>query len=142
MTREPDCIFCKIVAVEIPAAVIYENESLVAFLDISPLAEGHILVIPREHYARVADLPASVCTQIAIALPKLGRALLEVTKAEGFNILANNGEVAGQVVPHVHFHLIPRKANDGLGYRWNAGSYAAGRAEEIAAAYQAALVAS
>ena len=72
-------------------------------------------------------------------VPKLGRAVMEVTKAAGFNLLANNGEAAGQVVPHVHFHLIPRIPGDGLGYRWNAGSYETGRANEIADAYKAVL---
>ncbi|UCE58824.1 MAG: HIT family protein [Phycisphaerales bacterium] len=139
MTRATDCIFCKIVAVEIPAAVVFENDSIFAFLDVGPLAEGHLLVIPRDHYANLVELPSSLCAQIGSLIPKLGRVLLDVTAAEGFNLLANQGRVAGQVVPHVHFHLIPRVADDQLGYRWNAGEYPPGRSEELAAAYQAAL---
>ena len=139
MAHDPDCIFCKIVAADIPAAVVYESEALLAFLDVGPLAEGHLLVIPREHCGQLTDLPAGVCTEIGPALRRLGRALMEVTGAEGFNVLQNNGEVAGQVVPHVHVHLIPRRSGDGLGYRWNAGKYTAGRAEELAAQYQEAL---
>ena len=137
--RDPECIFCKIAAGEIPAVVIYESESLLAFLDVAPLAEGHVLVIPRDHCGSITDLTSSLGAEIGRAVPKLGRAVMEVTKAAGFNVLANSGAAAGQVVPHVHFHVIPRVAGDGLGYRWNAGSYEAGRAEEIADAYKAAL---
>ncbi len=139
MSRDADCIFCKIVAVEIPAAVVYEDESLLAFLDVSPLAAGHVLVVPQAHYSSLVDLPVEIATQIALVLPRLGRALMEVTQAEGFNVLVNDGAAAGQVVPHLHFHLIPRKTGDGLGYRWNAGSYEGDRAKELAAAYQQAL---
>ncbi len=139
MPRDPDCIFCKIVSVELSAAVVYENESIVAFLDVNPLAEGHILVIPREHYSGVVDMPSAVCGAFLSSLPVLGRALVEVTGAEGFNVLLNNGRVAGQVVPHVHCHIVPRKQGDGLGYRWNAGTYAEGRDAELASALQKVL---
>ena len=98
MSREPDCIFCKIVAVEIPASVVFENESVLAFVDIGPLAEGHLLVIPREHYARLSDLPPDECGQLGAVLPMLGRALLEVTGVESFNLLLNEGRAAGQLV--------------------------------------------
>ncbi|MHC4697971.1 MAG: HIT family protein [Planctomycetota bacterium] len=139
MSRDPDCIFCKVVAGEIPASVIFENESVVAFLDIGPLAEGHVLIIPRAHHAKLSDLSAPECAQLGSVLPKVARALLEVTGADGFNLLVNEGRAAGQLVPHVHIHLIPRVAKDRLGYRWNAGTYPAGRADELATAYQAAL---
>ncbi len=133
------CIFCKIVALEIPAAVVYKSKSLLAFLDVAPLSEGHLLVVPREHYCHLYDLPAATCAEIGSVLPKLGRAVLDVTGAEGFNVLQNNGEAAGQVVDHVHVHLIPRRMDDGLGYRWNAGEYAAGRADALADKYRALL---
>lgn len=139
MPRDPACVFCKIVAVEIPAAVVYEHESVIAFMDINPLADGHLLVIPRDHYAGVLDLPSAVCGALFSCIPKLSRALMEVTRAEGFNVLLNHGRVAGQVVSHVHCHLIPRKPLDELGYRWKAGTYPAGRDATLAAAYQAAL---
>ena len=139
MSSDPNCIFCKIIAAEVPAAVVYEDDSIVAFLDIGPLADGHLLVIPREHYTRLTDVPLESCAQIASVLPLLGRAALEVTKAEGFNVLLNQGAVAGQAVPHIHFHIIPRKKDDQLGYRWNAGKYAEGRAAQLATAYQVAL---
>lgn len=139
MTREADCIFCKVVAVEIPAAVVYEDDALLAFLDINPLAEGHLLVAPRDHYPRLYDLPAELCARLSAVLPRFGRALLEVTGAAGFNVLQNNGEAAGQTVDHVHFHLIPRRAGDNLGYRWNAGPYPDGRASELVGRYQRVL---
>ena len=137
--RDPNCVFCRIVAAEIPAAVVSESESTLAFLDVAPLAEGHLLLIPRRHYVHLTDAPPALCSELAVTLPRLARALLDVTGAEGFNLLLNSGEVAGQVVPHVHFHLIPRRAGDALGYRWNAGRYSEGRDAELAAAYQAAL---
>ena len=139
MPRDPNCIFCKIAASAIPASVVYEDKHVVAFLDINPLSEGHILVIPREHCANIADMPAEECTQLFSIVPMLGRALLEVTRAAGFNVLLNSGAAAGQVVPHVHCHLVPRKPGDGLGYRWNAGKYAAGRDVELTAAYRKCL---
>lgn len=139
MPHDPDCVFCKIVAREIPALIIHEEKSLIAFLDINPLAEGHLLVIPREHYAHVVDMPPAQCGAFLSSVPTLGRALIKVTGAEGFNVLVNNGRVAGQVVPHVHCHLIPRRPLDELGYRWNAGQYADGRDAELAAVYRQAL---
>lgn len=139
VSRDPNCIFCKIIAAEVPAAVVYEDDSILAFLDIGPLADGHLLVVPHEHYTRLTDVPPERCAQAASALPLLGRAVLEVTKAEGFNVLLNQGAVSGQAVPHIHFHIIPRKKHDQLGYRWNAGQYPEGRAAELAAAYQAVL---
>jgi len=139
MSREPGCVFCKIVAVEIPASVVFENESILTLLDIGPLSEGHLLVIPRKHYSKLSDLPPSESAQLGAVLPRMARALLEVTHAEGFNVLLNEGRTAGQLVPHVHFHIIPRSPRDNLGYRWHAGTYSSGRAEEVAAAYQEAL---
>ncbi|MBI4716352.1 MAG: HIT domain-containing protein, partial [Planctomycetes bacterium] len=91
MFRDPQCVFCRIVAVEIPAAVVLENESLLAFLDVGPLAEGHLLVVPREHFATLVEMPPTTCAHVLSVLPMLGRALLRVTGAEGFNVLINNG---------------------------------------------------
>lgn len=136
---DPTCVFCKIVSKQIPASLIYEGEAVVAFLDINPLAEGHLLIVPRDHYTGLVDLPPSVSAAILSCVPKLGAALLNVAGAAGFNVLLNHGRVAGQVVPHVHCHLIPRKPMDELGYRWIAGKYPQGRDAEVAAAYRAAL---
>ncbi len=139
MPRDSDCVFCKIVAVELPAAVVYENESIIVFLDVNPLAEGHLLVIPREHYSSIVDMPPTQCSALFSAVPTLGRALMKVTGAEGFNVLLNNGRAAGQAVSHVHCHLVPRKTTDDLGYRWNAKKYSPGRDAQLTAAYHEAL---
>lgn len=139
MRSDPNCIFCKIVAKQIPASIVHETDAIIAFLDVNPLAPGHLLVIPREHHERIVDMPGEALGQLTAALPSLGRALLDVTGAAAFNVLQNNGTAAGQVVPHVHFHLIPRESDDGLGYRWNAGSYPPGRDGELAIAFRSAL---
>ena len=139
MAVDPQCIFCKIAAGEIPASIIYQNDHAVAFLDIGPLAQGHLLLIPRDHAGLITEIEEKTCGAITSLLPRLGNALLRVTGAEGFNVLQNNGQAAGQVVGHVHFHLIPRSSGDGLGYRWNAGTYEPGRVEELRDAYKAAL---
>jgi len=139
MAADSDCVFCRIVAGEIPAAIVLRNEACVAFLDIAPQAEGHLLLIPAEHYPRLEEVPADVLAELGRAMPRLARALLEVTGAAGFNVLQNNGQVAGQDILHVHFHLIPRTKGDGLGYRWQPKSYPAGRADELRARFQSAL---
>lgn len=110
---------------------VWETEEALAFLDIGPLAEGHLLVIPKPHYARLGDIPGAVLSRVVALLPKLAGAVREVTGATGHNILQNDGRVAGQAVDHVHFHIIPRREGDGLGYRWLAGEYAADRARTI-----------
>lgn len=139
MARREDCIFCKIVAGEIPASILFETDSGLAFLDVNPLSDGHLLFVPRDHYQRLSEMPPALAAKMAETIPRLGRALLAATKAEGYNLLLNEGASAGQVVPHVHYHIIPRKSGDGLGYRWNAGAYETGRADEVAAAYKKAM---
>lgn len=139
MSNHSDCVFCKIENVEIPASVVYEDDTTLAFLDVGPLAEGHLLVIPRTHYERFIDMPSELCAKVVSVLPTLGRALLEVTGALGYNVLLNDGSIAGQVVLHAHFHLIPRFKDDGLGYRWIVKEYPEGKAAEIASAYQQAI---
>lgn len=131
MAAATDCIFCRIIAGEIPSEKVLETPDALAFLDASPLADGHTLLVPRRHYVTLAEIPSDEFCRIVESLPRLAVAIMAATGAEGYNVLQNNGRVAGQVVDHVHFHLIPRAAGDGLGYRWNAGSYAEGRAGEL-----------
>ncbi len=128
---DPDCIFCKIIAGQIPSMTVLETKSVLAFMDIGPLAEAHLLVIPKRHHVRLDEMPEQEIRDIATLLPRLARVVVKVTEADGYNILQNNGQVAGQAVDHVHFHVIPRTQGDGLGYRWPSGSYEPGRAEEI-----------
>ena len=139
MADNSDCIFCRIVRKDLPCSVVFEDEVILAFMDIGPLAEGHLLVIPKPHFENVSDLPADLMAAVAAHFPSLGRALMAVTGATGFNILANEGAVAGQEVGHVHFHLIPRADGDGLGYRWNPTNYPPGRMDELATKYRKAL---
>lgn len=130
-----DCVFCRIAAGQLPCARVFEDDATLAFLDIAPLAHGHLLIIPKKHYATIDEMPGDEVAAMARLVPRLGATLRTVTSCAGFNVLQNNGRAAGQVVPHVHFHLIPRVADDGLGYRWPAGSYGAGQAERLRDAF-------
>ncbi|MEF2231751.1 MAG: HIT family protein [Pseudodesulfovibrio sp.] len=112
--KDPDCIFCKIVAGEIPCAKVYESDTCVAFLDIAPVNAGHALVLPKAHHPTLMDIPSSLGGDLTQALSKVGRAVMEATGADGLNLIQNNGESAGQLVHHAHFHLVPRFADDGL----------------------------
>ncbi|MHC4675909.1 MAG: HIT family protein, partial [Planctomycetota bacterium] len=96
-----------------------------------PLADGHLLVIPKQHFSTLDEMSPDQVAAVTRHLPVLGRAVLKAVSAEGYNVLQNNGKVSGQEVLHVHFHIIPRVSADGLGYRWNASKYPEGRAEEV-----------
>lgn len=113
-----DSIFAKLVTGAIPCQKVFESELLFAFLDINPLSEGHTLLIPKRVVARVADLTPEEAAELGRVLPMLAKKVLAATGAPGCNILLNDGRVAGQEVPHVHYHVIPRRPDDGLGYRW------------------------
>lgn len=128
---DPSCVFCKIVSGGIPSLKVFENSDLLAFLDIGPLAEGHLLVIPKDHYERLDEMPPDLVASIGRELPRLAPAVMRAAGVSAYNILQNNGKPSGQVVMHVHFHIIPRKDGDGLGYRWPASKYAPGRAEQV-----------
>lgn len=139
MNTDPACIFCKIVAGQIPAMRVYEDDVVLAFLDIGPLAESHLLVIPKEHSETLAGTSPDVLAHLARQLPRLSNAVVQVSGADGYNLLQNNGRVSGQEVPHVHFHIIPRVQGDGLGYRWLPKPYPHGRGEELRQKLVAAL---
>lgn len=139
MTDTTDCVFCRIVSGEIPCARLLDDPLCMAFLDVAPIAEGHALLIPKVHYDRLPDVPPDTLAALVAHLPRIAQALLRVTGAHGFNVLQNNGEAAGQVVPHVHFHIIPRTPDDSLGFRWPAGSYPQGRADSLRREIAAAL---
>lgn len=133
------CIFCRIAKGEIPSMKVFEDGSCLAFLDIGPLAEGHLLLVPKVHRERLEAMCADEVAAITRHLPKLAKAVLAATGAADYNVLQNNGSAAQQSVGHVHFHIIPRRNGDALGYRWPAGSYPAGRGEELRQKVQAAL---
>jgi len=108
-----DCIFCKIVNKEVPADIIYEDDNFMGFLDMSPAVEKHTLVIPKNHYKTILDMPSSLGNEMLEAIKKISFKLIEKEKAEGFNVVFNVNKIAGQEVDHVHAHIIPRKADDG-----------------------------
>lgn len=109
-----DCIFCKILKGEIPCDKIYENKQVCAFLDILPVNPGHTLVIPKKHYENIEELPEDVLCEMSKVVKKIGQAMIKGLDVKGYNLALNNRTMAGQVVPHVHFHVIPRVKGDGL----------------------------
>jgi len=109
-----DCIFCKIVNKKIPCHKIYENKKILAFLDINPVNPGHTLIIPKKHYETILNVDDETLKELAIAIKKISSAVYNGLKLKGFNIGINQFKVAGQIVPHLHVHIIPRKENDGI----------------------------
>ena len=109
------CIFCRIVAGEIPAEVVAREPEVVAFLDTHPLADGHVLVVPRAHVALLEDLEPAAADALLRAVVRLARPVREALGAAGTTIGVNNGEATGQTIPHVHFHIVPRWHGDGAG---------------------------
>ena len=109
------CIFCRIVAGEIPAEVVAREPDVVAFLDVQPLADGHVLVVPRAHVARVEDLDADAADALFRAVVRLAGPVREALGAAGTTIGVNNGDATGQTIPHVHVHLVPRWEGDAAG---------------------------
>jgi len=127
-----DCIFCKIVSGQIPAVKIYEDDVVVAFLDIGPVSEGHTLVLPRQHVKQAHSCPPELLGQVWTRLGKIAGAVASAMNADGYNVLCNNGKAAGQVVDHLHFHVIPRRAGDDVFTQWPSRKYGPGKAEAIA----------
>ncbi|MEG0961339.1 MAG: HIT family protein [Lachnospiraceae bacterium] len=110
--KDTTCIFCKIAQGEIPSKTIYEDSEFRAILDISPATKGHALIIPKEHYANLYEIPEDAAGKAMVLAKKLATHITEVLKCDGLNLMQNNGEVAGQTVFHFHMHLIPRYKND------------------------------
>jgi histidine triad (HIT) family protein len=127
-----DCIFCKIASGQIPSIKIYEDDVIVAFLDIGPISEGHTLVMPRQHFEKIHNCPAELLGRIWTRLGKIAGAVASAMNSDGYNVLCNNGRAAGQVVDHLHFHIVPRNAGDGVFTQWPSFKYAQGKAEAIA----------
>jgi len=123
------CVFCKIIAGEIPSYKVYENERVLAFLDIKPIRPGHTLVIPKKHVANFEEIESDDLAAVIQAVKEIGKRVKEKLGYESYNVLENNDSAAGQVIPHIHFHIIPRVAGDGLN-RWPETEYAEGEAEE------------
>jgi len=111
---DPSCIFCKIVRGEIPARVVYRDDGFIAFLDIHPVAKGHVLVVPTAHLASLTEGDPRWLGGLGEVLARVSRAVMAAASSDGLNVLANVGPSAGQLVDHVHFHLIPRRVRDRL----------------------------
>jgi histidine triad (HIT) family protein len=125
-----ECIFCKIANNEIPSYKVYEDDKILAFLDIAPTSPGHILVVSKKHYQNMEEISeAELCNLIKI-VKRIGKDLKDKLNDPGYNICVNNDPVAGQLIPHLHFHIIPRHQGDGL-QPWPQGKYEEGEAEEI-----------
>ena len=132
--------FCRILAGKLPAHKFYEDDKVIAFLDINPLSAGHTLVVPKEHAATVDQLSDESAAAIGRVLPRIARALMSATGAKGYNILQNNGRSAHQSVFHVHFHIIPKHPDGtGLGIGWPARKLDPARGTDLAAKIQSAL---
>ena len=124
-----DCIFCKIVVGEVPSEKVYEDETTVAFLDISPVTKGHVLVVPKKHYKDFLEASLEELQTCIATIKKIAPKLLVALEADGFNIGLNNGEASGQVVKHLHFHIIPRFDNDSL-RMWEGQAYEEGEMKD------------
>lgn len=117
------CLFCRIVAKEIPATVVYEDDDVLVFMDIGPIIRGHALVIPKKHYDPVTATPDEVLAKLHVTAKQIASAQMNAFGADGVNIMQNNGKAAGQEVEHIHVHVIPRFENDGHHWNWAAKKY-------------------
>lgn len=119
--RKDDCIFCKIANGEIPSKTLYEDERFRVILDLGPAARGHALVIPREHASDLYELPEETASQVLVLAKKIAVRMADKLHCDGLNLIQNNGEAAGQTVPHFHLHVIPRYLKDGQKIGWVPG---------------------
>lgn len=128
-----NCIFCKIANGEIPAATLYEDENFRVILDLGPASKGHALILPKSHAANIYELSDEMAAKAMILAKKMATAMTAALKCDGFNIVQNNGECAGQTVFHFHMHLIPRYEGDNVGITWKPGKLTDEEKEEILA---------
>lgn len=118
-----DCIFCKIVAGTIPSTRVYEDDQTLAFMDIGPVVKGHTLVIPKQHIDPLTAASPETLARLMTVIQKVMRAQIKGLKADGVNVFQANGKAAGQQVPHLHFHVVPRFLTDGHHWNWAAKKY-------------------
>lgn len=128
-----NCIFCKIANGEIPAASLYEDDDFKVILDLGPASKGHALILPKAHAANIYELPDELAAKAMILAKKMATKMTDALKCDGFNIVQNNGEVAGQTVFHFHMHLIPRYNGDHVGITWTPGTLTDEDREDILA---------
>jgi len=136
---DKNCLFCRIVAGEIPAVKVYEDDLVCAFLDIAPINKGHVLVIPKEHHESSSTIPEATAGRMFRVGSRIGVALRRKLDYDAFNLHLADGTAAGQVVMHAHLHVVPRGVEDGFHWNWRQLAYADGEAAEIAAKIAARL---
>lgn len=129
--RDDNCIFCKIANGDIPSRTLFEDDHFRVILDAGPATKGHALVLPKDHYADLFELPAETVADAFQVAQKVGAQIKDRMGADGMNIVQNNGEAAGQTVHHFHIHLIPRYANDGAHILWQPGSFSDAEMDDI-----------
>lgn len=129
--KKADCIFCKIANGEIPSKTLHEDENFRVILDLSPATRGHALILPKEHYDNLYELPEDTAAGVMKLAKKMAAVMTEKLQADGFNLVQNNGETAGQTVMHFHMHLIPRYEEDGQHIGWEPGEVTQEELEEI-----------
>ncbi len=134
-----DCIFCRIAAGQIPAATLYEDEDFRVILDLGPASRGHALILPKEHYANLCELDETVAAKVLPLAARLGKAMTAALGCDGFNLVQNNGEAAGQTVMHFHVHIIPRYQNGPKIVAWEQGELSEQDKKQIVEAVKAEL---
>ena len=137
--KDDNCIFCKLANKDIPTNIIYEDDRFTVILDASPATKGHALILPKNHAANIYEVPDEDASAVFVLAKKLATKMTEILHCDGFNIVQNNGEVAGQTVFHFHMHLIPRYLNDGNQDKltWNHAEFTPEEIAEIAAELRA-----
>lgn len=126
-----NCVFCKIIKGTIPCTKVYEDNNCLAFLDIAPVNKGHALVVPKEHYETMLDIPEETLENVIRATKKVAEAVHKGLDCPGFCVLQSNFKAGGQEVPHLHFHIVPRSKDDNLKF-WPQGKYEEGEADKYA----------
>jgi len=116
-----NCIFCKIINGDIPCYKLAENENAIAFLDVMPITKGHFLVIPKKHYEFAEETPEELMADLMILATRIAATVKKTLKCDGINFIINSGKQAGQVIPHVHLHVVPRYTDDGICWPWSQG---------------------
>ena len=129
--KDENCIFCKLANGEIPTSTLYEDEDFRVILDANPASKGHALIIPKEHYANPYELDDELASKVLVLAKKMITKLAGILECDGYNLVQNNGETAGQTVFHFHLHLIPRYKGDAVGIGWKPGKLTEGDKEEI-----------
>ena len=133
-----DCIFCKLAGGEIPTATLYEDDDFRVILDAGPATKGHCLILPKEHYADLYEIPEDLLMKAAVLAKKIAVKMTRAMNCDGFNIVQNNKPAAGQTVFHFHIHLIPRYTNDRQNILWKPGELTPDAAKEILSLFEAA----